>query len=219
MRLPRRHGGRGAPPCPPSFIVLNSRMKIGTKGNAICVPPEMYLTLSLRCEIEPPSNAASEKSAGTGHDVERDTKRYRKAVRRHSPRPPPAESPAHFGSTARLRRDHIRLGSLERGLIPVPDTVPRGAAASRFAVASHQLLDLPSPDTSCWFGRGEGNGHTSGGRIPAVASRRTARLATHKGTDRQRQRKGGRCETSLGSEEKQVPSAEATAWSAAEVAT
>ena len=154
-------------------------MQVGTKGNVICVLLEMYLTLSLRCEIEPPSNAASEKSAGTGHDVERDTKRHRKAVRRHSPRPPPAESPAHFDSIARFRRDHIRLGSLERGLNSVPDRIPRGAAASRFAVASHQLLDLPSPGTSCWFGGSEGNRHTSGGSIPAVVSRPTNGAARH----------------------------------------
>ena len=194
-------------------------MKIGTKGNVICVPPEMYLTLSLRCEIEPPSNAASGKSAGTGHDTQRDPYQNRKVVDRHSPRPPPAESPAHFGSIARRRRENLRLGSLERGLDPVPDMIPRGMAASRLAVTSHRRSDFPSPSPSYWFVGSEGNGHTSGGSIPAVASRRTVRLVTRKGTARQRQRKGGRCEPSLGSEEDQGPSAGAAAWSAAEMAT
>ena len=197
-------------------------MQVGTKGNLICVPPEMYLTLSLRCEIEPPSNAASEKSAGTGHDVERDTKRHRKAVRRHSPRPPPAESPVHFGSIARFRRDHIHLGSLDRVPIPVPDTAPRGAAASRFAVASHQLSDFPSPGTSYWFGgeRGEPTHkrreHSGGGK---PTDERCGSLLAREPTDRKCQPKGGQCETSLGSEEDRGPSAEATAWSAAEAET
>ena len=159
-------------------------MQVGTKGNVICVLPEMYLTLSLQCEIEPPSNEASEKSAGTGHDAERDTKRHRKAVRRHSPRPPPAESPAHFGSIARFRRDHIRLGSLDRVLNPVPDMIPRGTAASRRAGVSHQPSDSPFPGASYRLVGSEGNGHTSGGRIPAGASRRTVRLVTRKGTNR-----------------------------------
>ena len=184
MRLPRRHGGRGALPCPPSFTVLDHGMQVGTKGNTIRVLPEMYLTLSLRCEIEPPSNAASGKSAGTGHDAQRAPYRHWKAVRRHSPRPPPAESPAHFGSIARHRRGNIRLGIPERILNLVPGMTPRGAAASRLAVASHQSSDVPSPGTSCWFGRVEGTGHTIGGSIPAVASRRTEPGARHEGIRR-----------------------------------
>ena len=127
------------------------------------------LTLSLECGIEPPSNAASGQSAGTGHDAQRDSYPHRKGTRRHSP-PPPAESPAHFCFIARFRRGHIRLGSLGRVPIPVPGMAPRGTAASRFAVASHQPSDSPSPGPSYWFVGSEGNGHTNSGRIPTGAS-------------------------------------------------
>ena len=142
------------------------------------------LTLSSQCGRRPPSNAASGKSAGTGHDAPRDTKRHRKVDHRHSPRPPPAESPAHFDSITRHRRGNIRLGSLGRIHAPVSGTDPCGAAASRRALASHRRSDVLSPGPAYWFGRSEGNRHPSGGSIPAGASRRTVRCALRQGTNR-----------------------------------
>ena len=143
------------------------------------------LTLSSQCEKRPPSNAASGKSAGTGHDAQRTPYRPRKVGRRHSPRPPPpAESPAHFDSIARRRRDHIHLGSLDRVHAPVSGTDPCGVAASCRAVASHRLSGFPSPGPAYWFGRSGGNGLTSGGSIPAGARRRTVRCAPRQGTNR-----------------------------------
>ena len=128
------------------------------------------LTSRLPCGIEPPSNAANGKSAGTRHEAERDTKRHRKGVRRHSLRPPPAESPAHFCSIARFLRAHIRLGSLERGLNPVPHRfrVALLRLVLRWLHINPRILRPPAP--SCWFVGSEGNDHTNSGSIPAVAS-------------------------------------------------
>ena len=192
----------------------------GRKAGQSAFCPRLYLTSSLRCGIEPPSNAASGKAAGTGHDTQRAPYRNRKAGRRHSLRPPPAESPAHLGSIARRRRDHLRFGSLDRVHAPVSGTGSCGVAASCRAGTSHQSSDVPTLDT---FGRfvGSRNEKINSGSIPAVASRRTEPGARHAGTptNRHPQLKGGRCEPSLWNEGKQGPPVEAAAWSAAETET
>ena len=106
------------------------------------------LTSSSQCERRPPSNAASGKSAETGHDAQRTPYRYRKIGRRHSLRPPPAESPAHFDSITRRRRAHLHLGSLgstlpSQGQIRVARCIsPRGGFTSTlgFSVPRPHLL-------------------------------------------------------------------------------
>ena len=105
--------------------------------------PASRLTLSLPCGTKPPSNAVSGKSAGTGHDAQRDPYPHRKTVRRHGP--PPAESPAHFCSIARRRRDYIRLGSLERvhPSVSGTDSVWRGCVLPRGGFTSALGCSVP----------------------------------------------------------------------------
>ena len=113
------------------------------------------LTFSSQCGTRRPFNAASGKSAGTGHDAQRDTKRHRKVGRRHSP-PPPAESPAPFGSIARRCRGNIRLGSLER----IPNPVQAWLRVARLRLAARGLpinVRIPRPlePPVGWGERGE----------------------------------------------------------------
>ena len=52
------------------------------------------------------------------------------------PPPPPAEFASHFCLIARRRRYSLPLGSLGRGLKPIPGRAPCGVAAARLAVAA-----------------------------------------------------------------------------------
>ena len=177
------------------------------------------LTLTSQCEKGPPSNAASGKSAGTGHDAQRDTKRHRKVVRRHSLRPPPAESPAHFDSIARRRRDHIRLGSLDRIHAPVSGTDPCGAVhlAARGLHIDCRVFRPSAPSADSW---GAGTKRSTGAafrreragersRFPAMRESDEPTAPTERRTVRNQ----------LCNQGKQGPPIEATAWSATETET
>ena len=177
------------------------------------------LTSNSQCERKPPSNAASGKSAGTGHDAQRDTKRHRKVGRRHSLRPPPAESPAHFDSITRRRRDHIRLGILDRVHAPVSGTDPCGAVhlAARGLHIISRMSRPSAPSAGSWGAgtkrstaaafRRERAGERS--RFPAMRESDEPTPPTERRTVR----------NYLCNEGKQEPPAEATAWSAAEAET